>query len=454
MLIRDSLIRLLAVAVLGVLVAGCVDENGKLPGGRGWVAISSETQALMNEKGMTRADPILIRAYKKESELEVWKKGRDGTYQLLKTYPMCRWSGQLGPKTREGDRQVPEGFYAITPGQMNPNSNYYLSFNVGYPNQLDRAYGRTGALIMVHGACSSAGCFSMTDEQIGDLYAVMREAFTGGQKSVQFESFPFRMTAKNLAKFRLDPNMPFWKNLKEGSDHFDVSKAEPQVAVCNRHYVFDAKSKGGSFEANTACPPMETSPELSKAVAEKQHTDEVKVAELVQSGEKAVRVVYQDGDQHESFKAKHMEYSGGVPVSQIDALAQGPTEIPIEEGASPAKAAVVKVASSTPAAPRTAPAAIAAPATPVQAQAFAPMEAPAATPVEAAVAAKSAPGFFSLNRLSGGLLGGAKDETTDADAGPAQAVPVDVPLPPSRQAAALAGKQAAAVPTQYVGTAQ
>ena len=117
----------------------------------------------MDEKGTNQPAPILIRTYKKEAELEIWKMKADGQYALLKTYPMCRWSGQLGPKTREGDRQVPEGFYTITPGQMNPNSNYYLSFNVGYPNAYDRALGRTGGDIMVHGICSSAGCFSMTD---------------------------------------------------------------------------------------------------------------------------------------------------------------------------------------------------------------------------------------------------------------------------------------------------
>ena len=113
---------------------------------------------------------------------------------------------------REGDRQVPEGFYSITPGQMNPNSAYYLSFNVGYPNAYDRAHGTTpAATIMVHGICSSAGCFSMTDAQIAEIYAIAREAFAGGQRAIQMQSLPFRMTAENLAKYRLDPNIGFWK---------------------------------------------------------------------------------------------------------------------------------------------------------------------------------------------------------------------------------------------------
>ena len=114
---------------------------------------------------------MLIRTYKKEAEFEIWKMKADGRYVLFKTFPMCRWSGQLGPKMAEGDRQVPEGFYKITPGQMNPVSQYYLSFNVGYPNAYDRAHGASGGSIFVHGACSSAGCFSMTDEQIDQIYA-------------------------------------------------------------------------------------------------------------------------------------------------------------------------------------------------------------------------------------------------------------------------------------------
>ena len=155
--------------------------------------------------------------------MEVWKRGHDGKYALLKTFPICRWSGQLGPKVKEGDRQAPEGFYTITPAQMNPNSAYYLSFDTGYPNAYDRAYGRTGSALMVHGACSSRGCFAMTDEAIAEVYSIAREAFDGGQRTFQFQSYPFRMTPKNLAQHRLDPNMPFWQNLKEGSDYFEAA---------------------------------------------------------------------------------------------------------------------------------------------------------------------------------------------------------------------------------------
>ncbi len=160
------------------LLAGC-DEGGLSSNSRAYAPIAPETLALMQEKGTAKEAPVLIRAYKKESELEIWKMKSNGRYALLKTYPICRWSGQLGPKAKEGDRQVPEGFYSITPAQMKPNSSYYLAFNVGYPNAYDRAMGRDGGSIMVHGICSSAGCFSMTDPQIGEIYAIVREGFCG-----------------------------------------------------------------------------------------------------------------------------------------------------------------------------------------------------------------------------------------------------------------------------------
>ncbi len=198
---------------------------------------------------MDKDSPILVRIFKEEAELEVWKKNRDGEFALLKTYPICRWSGDLGPKMKEGDRQAPEGFYTITPGQMNPNSNYYLAFNTGYPNAYDRAWDRTGSELMVHGDCSSRGCYAMTDEQIQEIYALARESFFGGQKDFQFEAFPFRMTALNMAKHRNNPNFAFWKMIKEGYDHFEATHQEPKVAVCEKRYVFDAAAPENASQA-------------------------------------------------------------------------------------------------------------------------------------------------------------------------------------------------------------
>lgn len=114
--------------------------------------------------GTTAASPMLVRIFKESSELEVWKPDAAGEYRLFKTYAICKWSGELGPKIREGDYQAPEGFYSVTPGMMNPQSKYYLSFNTGFPNKYDRAYGRTGTNLMVHGDCKSVGCYAMTDD--------------------------------------------------------------------------------------------------------------------------------------------------------------------------------------------------------------------------------------------------------------------------------------------------
>jgi murein L,D-transpeptidase YafK len=232
---------------------------------------------------------------------------------------MCRWSGQLGPKTREGDRQVPEGFYAISPAQMNPNSSYYLSFNVGYPNQLDRALGHSGGTIMVHGACSSAGCFSMTDAQIAEIYAIARSAFNGGQTAIQMQSYPFRMTAENLAKHRLDPNIDFWKNLKEGNDHFEVTKEEPQVAYCGRRYVFNA-TMDGRADPLAACPPLKQDPEIVASVSAKAAKDEQKIAELSENV-KPVRIVYQDGGMHPAFFSRVAETSRPEAVAPPEEIA-------------------------------------------------------------------------------------------------------------------------------------
>src|SRR5436853_7329923 len=215
--------------------------------------IPPATLALMSEKGMSRNDPILIRAYKKESEMEVWKRGSDGKYAHLKTYPICRWSGELGPKVKEGDRQAPEGFYTITPSLMNPNSSYYLAINMGFPNAYDRANGRTGDFLMIHGDCSSRGCYAMTDEQIAEIYALARESFFGGQRSFQIQAYPFRMTPLNMAKHRNSPHMAFWKMLKQGYDHFEVTRREPKVEVCEKRYVFDAEASA-KFSPADRCP--------------------------------------------------------------------------------------------------------------------------------------------------------------------------------------------------------
>lgn len=253
---------------------------------------------------MSSESPILIRIFKEESEVEVWKQDRSGQMALLKTYPICRWSGELGPKIREGDRQAPEGFYNITPGQMNPNSSLYLSFNLGYPNAFDQAHGRTGSQLMVHGDCSSRGCYAMTDEQISEVYALGREAFFGGQKSFQVQAYPFRMTPQNFARHRNNPNMPFWTNLKEGYDHFEIARVEPKINVCERRYVFNARA-ASSFEPTGKCPAFTIPEEIAATLVAKKQQDNLKIAEYIKTGTPAAPIkTNADGGMHTVFLDK------------------------------------------------------------------------------------------------------------------------------------------------------
>jgi murein L,D-transpeptidase YafK len=284
-----------AATAAAVALAGCNSETLTRSSLRANQPISPQLTAEIAQKNMTQNSPILLRIFKEEAELEVWKQARDGRYALLKTYPICRWSGELGPKIREGDRQAPEGFYSITPAQMNPHSSYYLAFNTGYPNAYDRSLGHTGSDLMIHGDCSSRGCYAMTDEQIGEIYALARDAFFGGQKEIQLQAYPFRMTPVNMARHRGNPNVAFWKMLKRGYDHFAVSHLEPKVNVCEKHYVFDAQAPAGSstplsFSASGKCPAYQVSPDLLAAVAEKESRDDTQVAELISSGTPAAPI--------------------------------------------------------------------------------------------------------------------------------------------------------------------
>ncbi len=313
-MIGRSLLRALITSVAlaaGGLLAGCnSDEISLANNAKANQPVPPKLLAELVAKDMDLQSPILVRLFKQEAELEVWKQDRSGRFALLKTYPICRWSGDLGPKVREGDRQAPEGFYSITPGQMNPQSAYYLSFNTGYPNAYDRSLGHTGSELMVHGDCSSRGCYAMTDEQIAEIYSLGRESFFGGQKSFQFQAYPFRMTPLNLARHRNNPNMPFWKMIKEGYDHFEVTRQEPKVDFCEKKYVFDAVKPPDArrepvFEASAKCPVYVIPDEVADAVREKQEADHAEFEKLVSHGTPVARInTGIDGGMHRVFAAK------------------------------------------------------------------------------------------------------------------------------------------------------
>ena len=122
---------------------------------------------------------------------------------------------------------------------MNPHSSYHLSFNLGYPNAYDRAHGRTGDFLMVHGKCVSIGCYAMTDQGIEEIYTLMNAAFEGGQPFVRVHIFPFVMSDENLAAHDTDNNIDFWKNLKQGWDAFEQYQRPPNVEVVSKAYSFD-----------------------------------------------------------------------------------------------------------------------------------------------------------------------------------------------------------------------
>ncbi len=184
---------------------------------------------------------------KEERELELWLRGRDGRFVLWKRWPICTYSGGLGPKLQEGDGKSPEGFYAVTPGRMNPRSSFHLSFNLGFPNAFDRAHGRTGSVLMVHGACASIGCYAMTDPVIEEIWTLMAAAFRSGQRRIWVHAFPARTTPTWLAARRDAPWYDFWEQLAAGYEAFEQTRKPPRILVRNGRYV--VRPRGRSSEA-------------------------------------------------------------------------------------------------------------------------------------------------------------------------------------------------------------
>jgi len=181
------------------------------------------------------------RIFKQEAELEVWLR-EETKFKLLHTYPICKHSGFLGPKLKEGDKQAPEGFYSVTKKQLNPGSRHYRAFNLGFPNEYDRAHGRTGSALMVHGGCTSVGCYAMTDLGVAEIYRTVEAALNNGQKRVPVHVFPFKMNSTNMSKAPVGKWNPFWLNLKQGHDLFEANLVPPKVSVCGKQYAFQSKS--------------------------------------------------------------------------------------------------------------------------------------------------------------------------------------------------------------------
>jgi murein L,D-transpeptidase YafK len=232
--------------------------NQRLHYGLGWQLPGTPDLAALDsrlkEKGLSRGDPVFMRVFKNELELELWMQQGD-RFVLFATYPVCYWSGRLGPKIRTGDKQAPEGFYSVTKGQLNPNSRWHRSFNVGFPNLLDQAHGRTGSYLMVHGGCSSVGCYAMTNPVITEIWELVTAALDKGQGSFGIHIFPFRLTEARLNAYDGHAWAGFWRDMKPGYDLFEASHIPPQISICQKRYVAEPGAPGAKTSVpRNACP--------------------------------------------------------------------------------------------------------------------------------------------------------------------------------------------------------
>ncbi|MET0652084.1 MAG: L,D-transpeptidase family protein, partial [Hyphomicrobiaceae bacterium] len=192
--------------------AGLVGEQRAAKAAR--TLLPANRMASLTQKGLAAGDAVMIRIFKAESELELWMQ-KDDRFELFTTYSICKWSGKLGPKQHEGDRQAPEGMYAVGMPQIHRKGRWPRALNIGYPNAFDRAMDRTGSYILVHGGCSSTGCFAMTNQQMEEIYRLSEEALKQGQTHIPIHVFPFRMTETNLKAFADSRWQSFWRNLKD-----------------------------------------------------------------------------------------------------------------------------------------------------------------------------------------------------------------------------------------------
>jgi murein L,D-transpeptidase YafK len=221
----------------------------------------------LNAKGLTVGNPVFIRIFKEEAELELWME--DGNrFVLLDTYPICNSSGGLGPKLREGDRQNPEGFYSVTERNLHGGGRWPRSLNIGFPNGLDRSLKRTGSYILIHGGCSSTGCFAMTNPVMQEIYFLADSALKGGQNRIQIHVFPFRMSEANMRAHAESQWLEFWQNLRQGYDAFAATQMPPRIGMCDQRYVVETQRPGQNSGALSRCAEDAEAVELHPADAE------------------------------------------------------------------------------------------------------------------------------------------------------------------------------------------
>jgi murein L,D-transpeptidase YafK len=215
--------------------------------------VQSELETELQAAGFELGAPAFIRIFKADSSLELWMLRR-GRFELFKTYTICKWSGALGPKLREGDKQSPEGVYFITGDDLIVNARWHRAMNVGYPNARDNALGLTGSDILIHGKCTSIGCFALTDDVVQDVYEVVDAALDAGQPRIPVHIFPFQLTREKLAGVAGDEWADFWHELKRGHDLFLRDRLPPRTFVCNGRYAFQSRrERMVSLSGNPVC---------------------------------------------------------------------------------------------------------------------------------------------------------------------------------------------------------
>lgn len=270
----------------------------------------------LDAAGFTRGAPIYIRIFKAEAALEVWMQ-RGDRFELFQSYPVCKFSGDLGPKLAEGDRQAPEGFYTVSPSQLRWTGRWYRGLDLNFPNPYDAEQGRTGSAILIHGGCASIGCYAMTNAVVDELFELATEAFDGGQARIAVHVYPFRMTAANVAKHNAEAWASFWDRLKPAYDHFETDRTPSRVSVCNGEYRIESASAGydGSAPVTRTCDPA---PALTTvATAATPASTKAGMGPLrayLEDVRKATPIALYPGATKASKSGKRRVVAGGIPV--------------------------------------------------------------------------------------------------------------------------------------------
>ena len=238
-IIAVSLSLSLFVALSFTLVQGSFkDQQKRYPRVRTAYAEKADLiDQKLARKGMSKNKiEIYIRIFKFEKELELWGRERgEEQFKKIKTYDVCNTSGKLGPKRKQGDYQIPEGFYHID--RFNPSSSFYLSMGINYPNRSDRILGVKGNLggdIFIHGACVTIGCVPITDDLIKELYIYCVEAKNNGQRKIPVTIFPVRLDEDKYQRLKEEHSgqqdeLRLWKSLKKGFDSFNRTHHLPEI---------------------------------------------------------------------------------------------------------------------------------------------------------------------------------------------------------------------------------